>query len=80
MKQQGKCIVGDPVKINNLTRDWETVRIHPLVFYRRQDTFLDGLKASKGLHACVDMGQFILIRFSDKEDLTAFYRRHHEYV
>jgi hypothetical protein len=80
MKQEGKCIVGDPIKINSLTRDWETVRVHPLVFYRRYDTFVDGLKSSKGLHAMVDMGQYIMIRFSDKDDLTAFYRRHHEYV
>ena len=80
MKQQGKLIVGDPIKINSLTREWETVRIHPLVFYPRYDIFVDGLKNSKGLHACVDMGQYVMIRFSDKDDLTAFYRRHHEYV
>jgi len=80
MKQVGKCITGDPIQVNNLTRDWETVRLHPLVFYRRYDDFLDGLKTAKGLHATMDLGQFVLIRFLEKDDLTAFYRRHHEYV
>ena len=80
MKQIGKCIVGDPIKINNVTRGWETVRLHPSVYYRRLDAFLDGLSTSKGLHAVADLGQFVLIRFSEKEDLTAFYRLHHEYI
>jgi hypothetical protein len=80
MKQVGKYITGDLVKVNNLTRDWETVRIHPLVFYRRYDDFMDGLAKCKDLHTLLDMGQFILIRFLEKDDLTAFYRRHHEYV
>lgn len=80
MKQIGKCIIGDPIQVNSFTSNWETVRLHPSVFYRRYDDFLDGLKKSKGLHATVDMGQFILIRFLEKDDLTAFYRRHHEYV
>ena len=80
MKQNGNYITGDPIKVENLTRDWETVRVHPLVFYRRYETFLDGLKSSKGLHAMLDLGQFVIFRFSEKDDLTAFYRRHHEYV
>lgn len=80
MKQQGKCIVGDPVQVDNYTADWMSVRIHPTSYYRRQDEILEGLKKTKGLYAELDMGQFVVIRFSEKEDMTAFHRRHHEYV
>jgi hypothetical protein len=80
MKQQGKCIVGDPVQVDSYTADWMSVRIHPTSYYRRQDEILEGLKKTKGLYAELDMGQFVVIRFSEKEDMTAFHRRHHEYV
>lgn len=80
MKQQGKCIVGDPIQVDNFTADWMSVRIHPTSYYRRQEEILEGLKNSKGLYAELDLGQFIVIRFSEKDDMTAFHRRHHEYV
>jgi len=80
MKQQGKCIVGDPIQVDSYTSNWMSVRIHPTSYYRRQDEILEGLKKSKGLYAELDMGQFVVIRFSEKEDMTAFHRRHHEYV
>lgn len=80
MKQQGKCIVGDPIQVDNFTAGWMSVRIHPASYYRRQEEILEGLKSSKGLYAELDLGQFIVIRFSEKDDMTAFHRRHHEYV
>lgn len=80
MKQEGKCIVGDSVRLDNYTSDWLSVRIQPETFYRRISEIQTDLKTSKGLYAIIDMGQFVVIRFSDKVDLTAFYRRHREYV
>ena len=80
MKQKGKCITGDPIIVDSYTSDWETVRLHPTIFYRRQDEFQKGLKTVKGLYAEIDMGQFVVIRFSEKADMTAFHKRHHDYV
>jgi hypothetical protein len=80
MKQEGKCIIGDPISVGSYTADWMTVRLHPIVYYRRYDEIQEGLKTSKGLYAEIDQGQFVVIRFSEKDDMTAFHRRHHEYV
>jgi len=80
MKQEGKCIVGDPVRLDNYTSDWLSIRLHPTTFYRRFDEFQQGFKNVKGFYAEIDMGQFVVIRFSEKDDITAFHRRHHEYI
>lgn len=80
MKQNGREIVGDTVKVDNYTSDWQQVRIHPLVFYRRYDTFVEGFKSTKGLYAMIDLGEFISVRFSNKNDMTTFHKLHHEYV
>ncbi len=80
MKQQGKCIVGDPISVDNYTADWMAVRVHPTTYYRRQEEIHDGFKNMKGLYAEIDLGQYITIRFSEKDDMTAFHRRHHEYL
>jgi hypothetical protein len=80
MKQQGRCLTGDPIRLDSYTADWMTVRLHPTTFYRRLEEFEEGFKKVKGLYAEIDMGQFILIKFSEKDDVTAFHRRHHEYL
>lgn len=80
MKQQGKCIVGDPVRIDSYTAGWPSVRLHPTTFYRRQDEIQEGFNSVKGLYTEIDMGQYIVIKFSEKDDLTAFHRRHHTYL
>jgi hypothetical protein len=80
MKQNGKCLVGDPVRLERFTADWMSVKLHPTTFYRRLDEFYEGFSSSKGLYTEIDCGQYVLIRFSDKEDLTAFHRRHHSYI
>lgn len=80
MKQQGKCIIGDPIRVDNFTAGWLFIRIHPSSYYRRQEEFIQGLEQAKGLYAELDLGQFVVIRFSEKDDMTAFHRRHHEYV
>lgn len=77
MKQQGKCIVGDMREVDDFTSDWLSVKVHPAVYYRRQDEFQVTLDAVKGLYAEMDMGQYVLIRFSEKDDVTAFHRNHH---
>jgi len=80
MKRQGQCIVGDPIQVDDYTSDWASIRIHPSVFYRRQDELQKGFKSVKGLYAEIDMGQFVVVRFSEPEDMTAFHKRHHEYI
>lgn len=80
MRQEGRAIVGNDIKVESYTNSWSQVRIHPLVFYRRYDDFAAGFKNIKGLYAELDLGQFVSIRFSDKNDVTAFHRLHHEYI
>lgn len=80
MKQIGNCINGDPIILDSYTNKWESVRLHPTTFYRHADEIQKGYKSIKGLYAEIDMGQFVVIRFSEKSDLTAFHRRHHEYI
>ena len=80
MKQQGREIIGDVIKVDSYTTDWLQVRVHPLVFFRRYDEFAKGFKSVKGLYAELDLGQYISIRFSDKNDMTTFHRLHHEYI
>lgn len=80
MKQQGRCIVGDPVRVDNYTAGWTSVRVRPATFYRRLDEFQEGFKHVKGLYAEIDQGEFVIVKFSEKEDLTAFHRRHHQYI
>lgn len=80
MKQKGKCLVGDPIHISSYTAKWMTVKLHPSVFYRRFEEFQKGFEQVKGLYAELDMGEYVLIRFSEKEDVTNFHRRHHQYV
>ena len=80
MKQQGKYISGDPVRVNNYTVNWPTVKLHPTTFYRRYNDLQEGLDEVRGFYTELDMGQYVVIRFSDKEDLTDFYRRHHSYI
>ncbi len=80
MKQNGKCLVGDPIQVDSYTSDWLSVRLHPTTFYRRLDDFRDGFAKVKGLYAELDMGQFVVIRFSEKEDVTMFHKLHHAYI
>jgi hypothetical protein len=80
MKQDGNCLVGDPVRLERYTEDWMSIRLHPTTFYRRHDEFQQGFSQVKGLYAEIDCGQYVLIRFSNKEDLTNFYRLHHQYI
>lgn len=80
MKQAGRRLIGDPIRVDNYTADWLSVRLHPTTFYRRLEEFQEGFDKVKGLYAEIDMGQFVVIRFSEKEDVTAFHRRHHEYI
>lgn len=80
MKRKGNFVTGDPVRVSKYTDHWMTVRLHPAVFYRRIDQFHDSLANSRGLYTEIDTGECVMIRFSDKEDLTAFYRMHNQYV
>ena len=80
MKQQGKCITGNPIQFDSYTSGCMSVRMHPTSYYRRQEEISESLKKSKGLYAEIDQGQFVVIRFSEKDDVTAFHRKHHEYL
>lgn len=80
MKVIKNCIVGDQASIFSYTNDWYPVKIHPATYYRRMSDFEEGFKLVKGLYAEMDLGQYVMIRFSLKEDVTAFHRKHHEYL
>lgn len=80
MKQQGRCVIGDPISVDNYTSGWPSVRLHPTTFYRHMAEFQKGLDKTAGYYAEIDMGQFILIKFSDKSDVTAFYKKYHEHI
>ena len=80
MKQLGKYIVGEHRVVDSYTSDWMSIKVHPTTYYRRQDDIQYTLEKIKGLYAELDMGQFVLLRFSEKEDVTTFHRHHHEYI
>ena len=80
MKVKKNCVVGDPVLLDRYTSDWASIRLHPITFYRRLDVFRKSLKKVKGFYAEIDSGQFVSIRFSEQDDITAFYKTHKEYV
>jgi len=80
MKQIGNSIVGDPIRVDSYTSGWLSIRLHPSVFYRRLEQIREGLQKTKNLYATIDMGEYVYIRFAEKEDLTNFHRMHHEYV
>jgi hypothetical protein len=80
MKQLGNCIVGDMVQVERYTARWMQVRLNPGVYYRRESIFEESFRKVKGLFTALDLGEFIAIRFNDKDDVTAFHRTHHEYL
>lgn len=80
MKQQGKCIVGDPVSLDSYTAGWTSVSLHPATFYRRADEFEKSLQNSVGVYTEIDMGRSVILRFSNKDDATAFHRLHHNCI
>lgn len=80
MKKEGKCIVGNHISVDSYTSDWISVKLHPAMFYRRIDEIQQSFKSIKGMYAELDMGQYVVIRFSEKSDMTAFYKKHHMYI
>jgi hypothetical protein len=80
MKKQGNFVTGDPVRLDKFTGSWATVKLHPAVFYRRIDQFHDSLNSVRGLYTEIDTGECVMIRFSEKDDLAAFYKTHNQYV
>jgi len=80
VKKVGKCITGDMCRVDSYTQDWFPVKMHPSTYYRRMDEIGETLQKSKGLYTELDLGQFVLLRFSEKDDLTSFYKKHHDHV
>ena len=80
MKLDGKCITGNSRSLDSYTSDWSSVRLHPAVYFRRSDEIHESLENSNGLYTEIDLGQYIVIRFSEKSDVTSFHRAHHEYL
>lgn len=80
MRQQGKSIVGDSRVLDSYTTDWMSVKMHPTTYYRRLDEIRTTLEKGKGLYVELDLGQYILLRFSEKDDVTSFHREHHAYI
>lgn len=80
MRQQGNCIVGDSRTLESYTATWLTVKMHPTSFYRHNDEIQSTLEKLKGPYVELDMGQYILLRFAEKDDVTTFHRNHHSYI
>ena len=80
MKQNGKEIIGDAIKVDSYTTDWSEIRLHPIVFYRRYNDFVDSYSKLKGMYAEIEFNTFVAIRFAEKDDVTTFHRIHHEYI
>ena len=80
MKQKGNCIVGEQRNVDDFTSDWMSIKMHPGTYYRRENEIQKTLDSVKGLYAELDMGQFIVLRFSEKDDVTRFHRDHHFYI
>lgn len=80
MKQIGREITGNDIKVSSYTNDWIQIRIHPAIFYRRYEQFADSFNNIQGFYTELDQGQYVSVRFSDKNDVTEFYRKHHEYL
>lgn len=80
VKQIGNFLVGDVSGLESYTSDWFSVTLHPTTYYRRLDDMSMSLDAIRGMCAEIDTGESVVIRFSDKSDMTAFYKRHHEYI
>lgn len=80
MKQNGNCIIGDPVRVGDFTSSWDTISMHPSTFYRRYDQIQENLNNVKGFYTKLDLGDFVLIRFSEKDDLDNFYKNNYEYI
>jgi hypothetical protein len=80
MKQKGNCVTGDPIRLDKYTAGWLSVKLHPTTYYRRLDDIKKGYGSVKGIYAEIDMGHHVVVKFSEKEDLTDFYRIHHKYI
>lgn len=80
MRQQGRRILGDLCALDDYTSKWISVRMHPATFYSRQHDIRKSLEDIEGHYVEIDMGQYVIFRFSENNDLTTFYRYHHEYI
>jgi hypothetical protein len=80
MKTSGRCVVGDTVDLDRYTSDWLSLRIHPVTFYRLLDEIRTTLSTVVGLYTEIDDGDFVWIRFSDRNDLIEFRKVYHEYL
>jgi hypothetical protein len=75
MKQEGKCIIGNQVCIDNYTAGWPSIKIHPSSFYRKYSDINYKLKSIKGLYTYLDFGQYVVVRFSNEDDMHFFNKK-----
>lgn len=80
MKVVGNLVTGDFARLMNYTAGWHSVKMHPATFYRRRFELETTLSKIKGLWSEIDMGECVLIKFSNKEDVTEFYKKHHSHI
>jgi hypothetical protein len=80
MKQIGHFVTGNFSSVDDYTSDWFTVKLHPCTFYRRIEEINITLDNVTGLYTKLDTGNNVVVRFSEKEDLTEFHRIHHAYI
>lgn len=75
MKQINKCITGTQVCIDNYTADWPSIKIHPTSFYKNYNDMTNKMKSIKGLYTFLDLGQYVVVRFSNEEDIRYFRKK-----
>jgi len=80
MKQIGREITGDNIKVDDLTKTWRQVRLSPNTFYRKQDEFVKAFKKFEGLYAAMDMGHSVVLRMNSEDDADKFIKKYYEYL
>lgn len=80
LKQSGQQIIGDNIKVGDLTKDWRQIILSPIIFYRREDEFYKSFNKFEGLYATLDMGINVILRIESNKDADYFIQKFYEYL
>jgi len=80
MRQSGQEIIGDNIKVDDLTKTWKQISLSPNTYYRRQEEFLKSFDKFDGLYAIMDMGHSVILRINSERDFNKFIQKYYEYL
>jgi hypothetical protein len=80
MKQSGQQIIGDLIKVDDLTKKWKRIPFNPITYYRIEDDLLKVLDKFEGLYVILDMGHSVVIKIDLDEDADKFMKKFYEYL